>query len=123
MLSLALLAANAALNDWAVLVACFALAMAAVLFIFFIQPDASDLAPHRSKLDQLLERRDVIYDNIRDLRFEYRAGKYSEGDYEAMKTPLEMEVAQVLLEIDQVTESQTKRPRGPKTVSSAEGNR
>jgi len=123
LLSLALLAANAALNDWAVLVACFALAMAAVLFIFFIQPDASDLAPHRSKLDQLLERRDVIYDNIRDLRFEYRAGKYSEGDYEAMKTSLEMEVAQVLLEIDQVTESQTKRPRGPKTVSSAEGNR
>ena len=65
----------------------------------------------------------MIYDNIRDLRFEYRAGKYSEGDYEAMKTSLEMEVAQVLLEIDQVTESQTKRPRGPKTVSSAEGNR
>jgi len=123
LLSLALLAANAALNDWAVLVACFALAMAAVLFIFFIQPDASDLAPHRSKLDQLLERRDVIYDNIRDLRFEYRAGKYSEGDYEAMKTSLEMEVAQVLLEIDQVTESQTKRPRGPKAASSAEGNR
>ena len=123
MLLLALFAANAGLNDWAVLGACLALAMAAVLFIFFIQPDASDLAPHRTKLDQLLERRDVIYDNIRDLRFEYRAGKYSEGDYEAMKTSLEMEVAQVLLEIDQVTESQTKRPRGPKTVSSAEGNR
>src|SRR5256714_15319972 len=100
--------------DGAVLGACLALAVATILFIFFIQPDASDLAPHRSKLDQLLERRDVIYDNIRDLRFEYRAGKYSEGDYEAMKTSLEMEVAQVLLEIDQVTESQTKRPRGPK---------
>src|SRR5213596_1616327 len=109
--------------DWAVLGACLALAVAVLLFIFYIQPDASDLAPHRSKLDQLLERRDTIYDNIRDLRFEYRAGKYSEGDYEAMKTSLEMEVAQVLLEIDQVTESQTKRPRGPKTVSSAEGNR
>src|SRR5207244_13287009 len=110
-------------GDWAVLGACLMLAAAVALFIFFIQPDASDLAPHRSKLDQLLERRDVIYDNIRDLRFEYRAGKYSEGDYEAMKTSLEMEVAQVLLEIDQVTESQTKRPRGPKTVYSAEGNR
>src|SRR5438552_17853568 len=109
--------------DWAVLGACLALAVAVLLFIFYIQPDASDLAPHRSKLDQLLERRDTIYDNIRDLRFEYRAGKYSEGDYEAMKTSLEMEVAQVLLEIDQVTESQTKRPRGPKTVSSADGNR
>jgi HEPN domain-containing protein len=123
LLFLALFEASAGLNDWAVLGACFALALAAVLFIFFIQPDASDLAPHRSKLDQLLERRDTIYDNVRDLRFEYRAGKYSEGDYEQMKTSLEMEVAQVLLEIDQVTESQTKRQRGPKTISSAEGNR
>jgi len=41
------------------------------------------LAPHRTKLDQLLERRDAIYDNLRDLRFEYRSGKYSEGDFEA----------------------------------------
>ena len=109
-------------NNWAVMGACFALTLAAVLFIFFIQPDASDLAPHRSKLDQLLERRDTIYDNLRDLRFEYRAGKYSEGDYEAMKNSLEMEAAQVLVEVDQVTESMTKRPRGPK-ASAAEGKR
>jgi hypothetical protein len=113
----------AAPNDWAVLGACLALALAAVLFIFFIQPDASDLAPHRSKLDQLLERRDTIYDNMRDLRFEYRAGKYSEGDYEAMKNSLELEAAQVLVEIDQVTESQTKRPRGPKMAAPSGGGR
>src|SRR5437899_1507626 len=108
--------------DWAVLGACLALAVAVPLFIFYIQPDASDLAPHRSKLDQLLERRDTIYDNLRDLRFEYRAGKYSEGDYEAMKNSLEMEAAQALVEIDRVTESMTKRPRGPKTAP-AEGKR
>jgi len=115
--------ANVTSNDWAVLGACFALGLAAVLFIFFIQPDASDLAPHRSKLDQLLERRDTIYDNLRDLRFEYRAGKYSEGDYEAMKNSLELEAAQVLVEIDSATESQTRRPRGPKAVAPTEGNR
>lgn len=115
-------AAAPAADNWAVLGACFALLFAAVLFIFFIQPDASDLAPHRSKLDQLLERRDTIYDNLRDLRFEYRAGKYSEGDFEEMKNSLEMEAAQVLVEIDQVTEAQTKRPRGPKPAA-AEGKR
>ncbi len=112
-----------ATNDWAMLGACFALALAAVIFVFFIQPDASDLAPHRSKLDQLLERRDTIYDNLRDLRFEYRAGKYSEGDYEAMKNSLELEVAQVLVEIDEVTESQTRRPRGPKPSAAQESGR
>jgi hypothetical protein len=99
-------------GDWAVLGACVALAAAVLLFIFYIQPDASDLAPHRTKLDQLLERRDTIYDNLRDLRFEYRSGKYSEGDFEAMKTALENEAALVLAEIDQVTDAQVRRPRG-----------
>ena len=101
----------------AILGACFALAAATLLFIFYIQPDASDLAPHRSKLDQLMERRDTIYDNLRDLRFEYRAGKYSEGDFEAMKNSMETEAAMVLAEIDQVTEAGVKRPRGPRAAS------
>jgi len=97
--------------------------MAAVLFIFFIQPRCVGFGASSLQAGSIIgtARRDLR--QYRDLRFEYRAGKYSEGDYEAMKTSLEMEVAQVLLEIDQVTESQTKRPRGPKTVSSAEGNR
>jgi cell division protein FtsW (lipid II flippase) len=98
--------------DWAVVGACIALAVTTMLFLFYVQPDASDLAPHRTRLDQLLERRDTIYDNLRDLRFEYRSGKYAEGDFEAMKTALENEAAQVLAEIDQVTESQVRRPRG-----------
>src|SRR3981189_1294984 len=96
-------------TDGAVLGACVALAVATILFIFYIQPDASDLAPHRSKLDQLMERRDTIYDNLRDLRFEYRAGKYSEGDYEAMKNSIENEAALVLAEIYVVREGHTAR--------------
>lgn len=100
-----------AIPDWAALGACFALAATVFLFVFYIHPDASDLAPHRTKLDQLLERRDTIYDNLRDLKFEHRAGKYSEGDYELMKNSLEEEAALVLTEIEQVTESQIRRPR------------
>ena len=97
--------------DYAVIGACLGLAAAVFLFVFYIHPDASDLAPHRTKLDQLLERRDSIYDNLRDLKFEYLAGKYSEGDYESMKTVLENEAAMALTEIEQVTESQVRHPR------------
>ena len=103
-------------GDGAVLGACLALAAATLVFIFYIQPDASDLAPHRSKLDQLLEQRDTIYDNLRDLRFEFRSGKYAESDYEAMKNSLENEAALLLAEIDRVTESQVRRPRSPGTA-------
>ena len=108
-------------SDGAVLGACLALAMATVLFIFYIQPDASDLAPHRTKLDQLMEQRDTIYDNLRDLRFEFRSGKYSEGDYEAMKTGLENDAAMVLAEIDRVTEAQVRRPRGARPADAERG--
>jgi hypothetical protein len=102
--------------DSAVLGACLALGIATFLFIFYIRPDASDLAPHRSKLDQLMERRDTVYDNLRDLRFEFRSGKYSEKDYEAMKAAIENEAALVLAEIDQVTEAQVRRPRGARSA-------
>jgi hypothetical protein len=107
--------------DGAVLGACLALAIATLLFIFYIQPDASDLAPHRSKLDQLMERRDTIYDNLRDLRFEFRSGKYSEGDYNAMKVSIENEAAVVLTEIERVTESQVRRARGARPVEAERG--
>jgi len=109
--------------DGAVLGACLALAIATLLFIFYIQPDASDLAPHRSQLDQLMERRDAIYDNLRDLRFEFRSGKYSEGDFNTMKTSLENEAALVLTEIEQVTESQVRRARGVRPVETERGQR
>jgi hypothetical protein len=109
--------------DSAVLGACLALAVSTLLFIFYIQPDASDLAPHRSKLDQLMERRDTIYDNLRDLRFEFRSGKYSEGDYNAMKVSIENEAAVVLTEIERVTESQVRRARGVRAVERERGER
>ena len=86
-----------------ILVACIALAVATLIFVFYIEPDAADSAPHRSRLDQLLERRDTIYDNLRDLKFEYRAGKYSEADYEEMKKAIENEAALVIAEMEMVT--------------------
>ncbi len=83
--------------------ACALLAAATVVFIFMVRPEASDSAPHRTKLDQLLERRDAIYENLRDLRFEYRARKFSEADYEETKQSLEVEAARVLADMDQLT--------------------
>ena len=84
-------------------VACALLAALAIYFIFGVKPDASDSAPHRTKLDQLMERRDAIYENLRDLRFEFRAGKFSEQDYEEIKQSLEVEAARVLADMDQLT--------------------
>ncbi len=90
-------------GDAAILLACLALAAATVIFIFYIEPDAADSVPHRSRLEQLLERRDTVYENLRDLKFEHRAGKFSERDYEETRVALEAEAAFVLAEIETVT--------------------
>lgn len=97
--------------DTVMVSACLALTLAAVIFVFWIEPDPGDSAPRRSQLDQLLERRDTIYDNLRDLKFENRSGKYAEQDYEQMRDALETEAAQVLLEIERVTGNQAPIPR------------
>ena len=54
---------------------CAILAAASLYFIFNIRSEASDSSPHRTKLEELMDRRDAIYGNLRDLRFEYRAGQ------------------------------------------------
>ena len=105
------------LPDTVMLSACVVLTLAAVIFVFWIEPDPGDSAPHRSQLDQLLERRDAIYDNLRDLKFENRAGKYAEQDYEQMRDSLEIEAAQVLLEIERVTGNQAPIPRRDPTIA------
>jgi len=91
--------------DIAAAISCALLAAAALAFVFNVRLGDSDAAPHRTKLNQLMDRRDAIYENLRDLRFEYRAGKFSEADYEETKRSLEIEAARVLAEMDTVTGS------------------
>ncbi len=107
------------LPDAVMLSACVVLTLAVVTFVFWIEPDAADSAPHRSQLDQLFERRDSIYDNLRDLKFENRAGKYAAQDYEQMRDALEAEAAQVLLEIERVTGNQAAIPRKDPAVATS----
>ena len=103
----------------AVAIACAAVLLGVLAFIFLVRPAAEDMAPHRSRLDQLLERRDTIYENLRDLRFEHRAGKFSEADYEETREALEQEAARVLAEIEILTGSApsvtTRRARASET--------
>ena len=91
------------MSEFDIAVACVLLLIATMIYVFGVRREPSDSAPHRTKLDQLLERRDAIYENLRDLRFEYRAGKFSEADYEEIKQSLEIEAARVLAEMDTLT--------------------
>jgi hypothetical protein len=54
----------------------------------------------KTRLEFLLERKEQLYENLRDLNFEYRAGKYPEEDFLAQRAVLENETAQLLAEIE-----------------------
>lgn len=54
----------------------------------------------KTRLDYLLERKEQLYENLRDLNFEFRAGKYPEEDFNVQRAQLENEAAQLLAEID-----------------------
>jgi hypothetical protein len=56
----------------------------------------------KTRLDFLLERKEQLYENLRDLTFEHRAGKYPEEDFQAQRTLLENEAAELLSEIDRL---------------------
>jgi predicted nuclease with TOPRIM domain len=71
------------------------------LFIYTFWPE-NVFASQRQKtrLDYLLERKEQLYENLRDLNFEYRAGKYPEEDFAVQRAQLENEGAQLLAEIE-----------------------
>lgn len=70
----------------------------------FVQAD-------KTRLDSLRERRDAIYDNLRDLNFEHLAGKYPEADFNTQRSILEDEAAQVLAEMDALEARGLRRTR------------
>ena len=59
----------------------------------------------KTRLDYLQERKEQLYENLRDLNFEYRAGKYPEEDFQAQRTQLENEAALLLAEIDHLQQA------------------
>ena len=81
--------------------ACLILTLA-VLFYVFGMPFRLLRAPEKSRLAFLKERKEVVYENLRDLNFEYKAGKLPEADYATMRASLEDEAAALLAEIDQL---------------------
>ncbi len=71
------------------------------LFLYTFWPENGFASQkEKTRLDFLLERKEQLYENLRDLNFEFRAGKYPEEDFERQRAQLEHETALLLAEID-----------------------
>ena len=91
-----------------ILTVCLLFTLAIFVYVFF--PDRNVAAQRiKTRLDFLQEQKAVLYDNLRDLNFEYRAGKYPEEDYVAQRAALEAEAARVLAEIERLQQAPAPR--------------
>lgn len=76
-------------------------ALTIAVFLYMFWPERNPfIQADKTRADYLRERKDAIYENLRDLNFEYRAGKFTEQDYQEQRMGLEDEAARVMAEME-----------------------
>src|SRR3954452_13915011 len=100
-------------------ITCF-VAIAVIAFILGVRPKDLPEPEPVSPFAHLDQRKAAIYENLRDLQFEYRVGKLSDADYQQTKRDLQKELAGVLAEVDRIkTELGVKVQMVPKAAKQA----
>lgn len=90
------------------LVVCALITLLVLMYVFYL-PGKLRLGPEKTRLSFLQERREAVYENLRDLNFDYRAGKLPDSDFQNMKRSLEDEAAEILAEIAALEPAQEMR--------------
>jgi hypothetical protein len=80
------------------LLVCVMLFIASIYYVFYL-PGRLFLGPEKTGTGYLRERKDAVYENLRDLNFEHKAGKVPDDDYASLKSSLQDEAAALLAEI------------------------
>lgn len=88
---------------------CGLVTLGALFYVFYV-PGQIYTGPVKTRLVYLRERKEVVYENLRDLNFEYKAGKFPDSDYQEMKTSLEDEAAAILAEIARLEQAAANAP-------------
>jgi len=91
---------------------CCLMFLASIFYVFYL-PGRVYLGPEKTRAGYLRERRDAVYENLRDLNFEYKAGKVPDVDYSSLKVSLQDEAATILAEIARL-ENNPPRQKGIK---------
>jgi hypothetical protein len=72
-----------------------------MIYVFLPSKD-TDTGVDKTRVAYLYERKEVVYENLRDLNFEFKSGKFTQADYDVMRAGMEAEAARVLDEIEQL---------------------
>src|SRR5258707_14768448 len=84
-----------------------------LLFILTVRQQDLPPADPISPTAHLDERKAAVYENLRDLQFEYRVGKLSDVDYAQTKLALQKELAVVVAETEKMMKGSATSPAKP----------
>jgi hypothetical protein len=84
--------------------------LGALFFTLYVRAEDIPEPVPVSPVQHLEDRKQAIYDNLRDLQFEYRLGKLSDEDYQHTKHALQRELAGVLAEMEEIVKRLGLKP-------------
>jgi hypothetical protein len=88
-----------AMVDYGIKMFCCLFAVGALIYVFLPSRD-TETGVDKTRIVYLYERKDVVYENLRDLNFEFKSGKFTQADYDGMRLGMEAEAARILAEIE-----------------------
>jgi hypothetical protein len=91
-------------------ICCILVTAASLLYVFHL-PSKLYLGQDKTRAQYLRERKDAVYENLRDLNFEFNAGKVPDADYQSLKSSLQDEAAALLAEIAQLESGAAPAPK------------
>jgi hypothetical protein len=105
-----------------VIAICVLLAGVAIGFTLLVREQDIPPAPvENPELKHLQDRRAVLYENLKDLQFEYHQGKLSDEDYQSLKHGFLYDLAGVMDSIDRMEIRKEKHARtAPKSAPASE---
>jgi hypothetical protein len=88
-----------AIFDYIIKMICCVFAAGILIYVFYPSRD-TDTGVVKTRAAYLYERKEVVYENLRDLSFEFKSGKFTQADYDGMRLGLEAEAARIMAEIE-----------------------
>ena len=102
---------------------CVALTSAVLIYVFYplvLQTSRGlDLEAGNgvTSLKRLLRKKETIYENIKDLEFEYKMGKLSDEDFQRLRNDLSREAYDLITQIDAIQPEPLQKPGQPQVVA------
>ena len=102
---------------------CILISLAAAIYVFRPllstagSPFLVDIDSRSTGLKRLLRRKETIYENIKDLDFEYKMGKLSDEDYQRLHQDYLAEAYGVVSQIEAIQPEPLDRTGSPQVVA------